>query len=1360
MSLHGQVFTWGFCTHGQLGLKEKILGAREYVEVPTHAGPGSVLSEIEVKAADCGHFHTIVADTKGNLYSFGRNDRGQLGRGDDIDDPKERPGAVPRRIKTLSTSIVCEVSCGAFHCLAATADGSLFSWGWNQSGQLGRKTAYRTDAEPGLVSLESGSLRSFAAGLSHSAAVLSSGQVFTWGGNDHGQLGVGRTVRHPDVADTPIFVNGVLGRNLAAGDNHTVVVSLDSLVFATGDNTYMQLGKDKADINSDDFGRFLEVAGLPHPDDGSGDSISSAACGGCTCAVISMRGHVYAWGGGVWGQLGQGDRRDSCVPVKIQGLPRVIRLAIAQDHILAQGLENQVQAASTSSPPKAEAAQLGEEDEEDDTATSTLWAWGRRKLLPKGIGRDGGISADSEAQCTPAEVPLRCFGMEALPVGQVRVQAACGGAHSIVHLGIVEKKNQHRKFTAERCATTSIVTGPGTKGGRVSESIQFTIISRNEDGRDEKVGGLRFRVWAEYGVTSNPKSPTRRQSSESLPASNANSPSSSTRRQTDRGLSRQVTGPVSAHAVFDLQYLNDCKDGTYAGAYKFSKTGNYRLHVHLLPAGLPNDADTSSVFGEPLKGSPLLVAVDSGPACAGNCQMRLKRGGRMKKMGHGNGQSGDKEAEIFEVEACADVAWDVLSFDVLGNAGTLQTDRFTAIVESAEPVEDLAQKAPESAQQDLASSMGFAAVPPSSSPASQALRERIRQRNAERVWLQVAGRSTASSSSSSSSSSTPLLVRQGKDPGRAEIRWTPGSIGNYKLHVALLGPPGPDSKVTTAVKGSPFHVQVVAGRPVASQSKLLVGAAADTRHLVPTGLAVDSLAAELPIRLLLRDRAGNVCTESTDPLRHVSLRVDAVAVVGDTSDDPPENLLQWSVAKTGASTMLISVTGSQELIDVARECRRDRETCAVVQFFVSAAVMTTHERLQGSPWPVTLDIPPECLENEVPNPSCAEAAETRDEPASPKPLGILGEVDQQQQPDPLGADSFSMHAQQQKQQQPESAMQATAEKTSMVQAQTPARAQPLSLAREILKGTFAASAAALPRPIDMDMGEEEGAARAFTKIEALLQSNRLERLECARSAPREAPLQADSEFGALEIAHSNIPAPQAPATVLVPEPFSEPGFVQMQEPEEQPQQLRSQDHEELSTAKPLLGLSQGPAKQPPCTEKAPSGKAEETALSAIEIAAEANAPASVPIRSVDVFSGVECVDQECETEGSRLEEQAASTMECDDILGSTLPELSLPAQVRPLGSTLPSQQASTPRTVQDQFDYQDSLAVSFLQPSVLASPKVAPKRRSLLAVSSNSSTLGAPTRRRLPPVGGGGLIRMKEENQLAAPSPWPKVMAR
>ncbi len=66
--------------------------------------------------------------TDGKLYSWGRNDQGQLGLGYDPN------GNLPEKINLTN---ILSISCGCHHTIAATTDGKFYSWGKNDEGQLG-----------------------------------------------------------------------------------------------------------------------------------------------------------------------------------------------------------------------------------------------------------------------------------------------------------------------------------------------------------------------------------------------------------------------------------------------------------------------------------------------------------------------------------------------------------------------------------------------------------------------------------------------------------------------------------------------------------------------------------------------------------------------------------------------------------------------------------------------------------------------------------------------------------------------------------------------------------------------------------------------------------------------------------------------------------------------------------------------------------------------------------------------------------------------------------------------------------------------------------------------------------------------
>lgn len=961
----GQVYTWGFCTHGQLGLKEKVLGAREYVELPTQAGSDSVLSDAEIRGVACGHFHTLAVDTRGNVFAFGRDDRGQLGHGGENDEVVESRGAVPRRVKSLAHYVVKDVACGAFHCLALTVDGTVLSWGWNKHGQLGRHTDYQTDATPGRVQdardAPDTPARNIAAGFAHSAAVLRTCQVLVWGSNKDEQLGVGSAVQHPDVAVTPLVLGGVVGRQVATGDCHLLVLDVDGMVFAAGDAGYCQLGIGPESVSArlERCGRLASVPDLPRSEHVDEERVVAVACGGASSAALTSRGRLFTWGGGIWGQLGRGDRDDGQRPAAVLGLPWVRHVELAQDHILAVCCK----------PPPDGIDGTGALVSDPASWPSSLWAWGRRRLLPSGLGKD----LDSEAQRTPACLPLEMLGavgiLGARGGGQVTLHAACGGSHSIAVVVPVLRDTVKTYHGAAWCPRQSTVTGPGAAGGEVSEPLAFRIVTRNADGRDEKVGGLRFRVWASAAMPA--ESSAGAMLSKRMRSSTSRSSSSKSLAMTTGSLGKQLsTSPLSMTTgsfrrespqddlqhVFDLQQLLDCANGTYEGVYIMRRTGEYLLHVHMLPrdAEQSMQEDRSQCRGEPVSGSPFRIAIDSGRAFAPHCSVQLRCVNPISVAA--SDVPGEKD--VFVVQASQEAVWEVLACDVFGNSSTRKTDRFVASMLHVDEEIHKEQEADEqnsSSIADLAVAMGMPPlVEEGESPMMAALRERARRRNAERMWMGTHGSSKGSAAVGQSPREVHLTARPSKEAGKHEIRWTPTLVGHYSLSVLLSGPAGPQS-----VRGSAFEVSVVAGKVHAGRSRLLVAGAVDAAvdaaspTLPAFSFVGDPPEVEIPVRLLLQDKTGNPCWERLDPLSLITTRVESASILG-SEEDLPRGALAWKIKGGGGPFALtVRLRATPALLAVA-SAAPGRGPVRVVQLFISACERISRERLWGSPCRVQL----------------------------------------------------------------------------------------------------------------------------------------------------------------------------------------------------------------------------------------------------------------------------------------------------------------------------------------------------------------------------------------------------------------------
>src|SRR5262249_23877297 len=125
-----------------------------------------------------------MALSGGQVYAWGGDSSGELGNGAPLSSATATPQPVP------GASSVTAIDAGAAHALAITTAGNVLAWGSNDHGQVG-------NGSPGVVMLAApsqvvglGPATAIAAGYGHSLAI-SLGQVFAWGDNAHGQLGIG-----------------------------------------------------------------------------------------------------------------------------------------------------------------------------------------------------------------------------------------------------------------------------------------------------------------------------------------------------------------------------------------------------------------------------------------------------------------------------------------------------------------------------------------------------------------------------------------------------------------------------------------------------------------------------------------------------------------------------------------------------------------------------------------------------------------------------------------------------------------------------------------------------------------------------------------------------------------------------------------------------------------------------------------------------------------------------------------------------------------------------------------------------------------------------------------------------------------
>jgi alpha-tubulin suppressor-like RCC1 family protein len=286
---------WGYNAFGQLGN-----GTTTNAMTP---GPVSLPPGVTVTAAAAGGEHSLAIGSDGKTYSWGQNGYGQLGNGTTTNSSTPVAVALPVGVHAV------KIAAGLDDSVALGSDGKVYAWGDDSFLELGDGSGVAYSTTPVVVALPTGTVvTSISAGQFHNVALASTGVVYGWGYDGYGQLGDGRrtTPATPVVASMP---TGVLGTAVAAGGYHTVVAGSDGNVYAYGYNNDGQLGLGTKTLHARPSAVLLPA----------GVSAVSVAAGLYHSVMVGSDGKVYAWGDNSYGQLGDGTLVTETAPV-VSGL--------------------------------------------------------------------------------------------------------------------------------------------------------------------------------------------------------------------------------------------------------------------------------------------------------------------------------------------------------------------------------------------------------------------------------------------------------------------------------------------------------------------------------------------------------------------------------------------------------------------------------------------------------------------------------------------------------------------------------------------------------------------------------------------------------------------------------------------------------------------------------------------------------------------------------------------------------------------------------------------------------------------------------------------------------------------------------
>ncbi|KAL0984614.1 hypothetical protein UPYG_G00144160 [Umbra pygmaea] len=305
----GNIYTFGCNDEGALG--------REMVEDGSETVPGKMSLDERAVQVSAGDSHTAVLTEDGEVYVCGsfRDNSGVIG----LLEPMKKV-ALP--VKIPLNEKVTKIASGNDHLVMLTASGDLYTSGCGEQGQLGRVPEQFTNRggrkgllrllTPQIVKIHSRGKVHFTdafCGAYMTFAVSKEGYVYGFGLSNYHQLGTKQMTTFFVPVKLTCFKNSTIKwTSFAGGQHHTVCLDSDGKVYSLGRAEYGRLG----------LGQGAEEKSMPTKVEGLGEA-HAVACGASVSYAVTKQGAVYAWGMGTNLQLGTGEEDDEWSPVKMTG---------------------------------------------------------------------------------------------------------------------------------------------------------------------------------------------------------------------------------------------------------------------------------------------------------------------------------------------------------------------------------------------------------------------------------------------------------------------------------------------------------------------------------------------------------------------------------------------------------------------------------------------------------------------------------------------------------------------------------------------------------------------------------------------------------------------------------------------------------------------------------------------------------------------------------------------------------------------------------------------------------------------------------------------------------------------------------
>ena len=221
---NGELWVFGNNNYGQLGLGD----------TKNRTEPVLLMTDPEIKLIDCNGEHSMILKNSGELFIFGDNSYCKLGLDNDEDNI-----IIPTLL--MKDKNIKSIHSGENHFLILKNNGEVWVFGSNQNGQLGFSNFFNEIGKPKLLMTDP-KIKLICCGLYCTMIYKNNGELIGIGDNNYGELCIKTVGVSGNIYEPVLLMTDLEIKSIACGYNHSMILKNNGELYVYGSNFFGQLG--------------------------------------------------------------------------------------------------------------------------------------------------------------------------------------------------------------------------------------------------------------------------------------------------------------------------------------------------------------------------------------------------------------------------------------------------------------------------------------------------------------------------------------------------------------------------------------------------------------------------------------------------------------------------------------------------------------------------------------------------------------------------------------------------------------------------------------------------------------------------------------------------------------------------------------------------------------------------------------------------------------------------------------------------------------------------------------------------------------------------------------------------------------